>query len=181
MIRPYLLIAFLQRAHGVHGEIFAKSLTDDDARFAEGMKCFLVRDRDHMPHGEVILSGIRVTPSGLLISIKGCEDREAAKRCCGSYLAVSREDALQLRSVDEYYTGDLIGARVSDAVRGDIGELTGLISSGGGELLVVRRQGERDVLIPFLKSVIRHIDLDVGTISVELPEGLYELYRKVPD
>lgn len=181
MKQSYLMIGYLQRAHGVRGDIFVKSLTDDDARFTEGLKCFLVQDKDHEPHGKVTLSRVRVTPSGLLLGIGGCEDRETAKSYCGSYLAVSREDALELRDEDEFYTGDLIGAAVIDRELGELGELVDLISSGGGEILVVRKVGERDVLIPFLKSIVHRIDLDEQTITVKLPEGLFELYRTLPN
>lgn len=181
MKQSYLMIGYLQRAHGVRGDIFTKSLTDDDARFTEGLKCFLVKDKDHEPHGEVTLSRVRLTPSGLLLGIRGCEDRETAKNYCGSYLAVSREHALELRDEDEFYTGDLIGANVIDEELGELGELVDLISSGGGEILVVRKVGERDVLIPFLKSIIQQIDLDEQTIKVKLPEGLFELYRTLPN
>ncbi len=172
-----LLIAYLQRAHGVRGEIFAKSLTDDDARFKEGLKCLLVKGKDVAPHGEVTISRVRFTPSGLLLGFDGCEDRESAKKFRGSYLAVCRDDALELRDEDEFYTGDLIGARVTDSDLGDLGVLVDLIDAGGSDVLVVRKPGEKDVLIPFLKSIVPNVDIDSATIEVVLPEGLYELYR----
>ncbi|MBP6162163.1 MAG: 16S rRNA processing protein RimM [Clostridiaceae bacterium] len=172
-----LLIGYLQRAHGVRGEILTRSLTDDDARFTEGMKCFLVKDRDAEPYGEVTISNIRITPSGLLLALRGCEDRETARSYCGSYLAVNREDAIELRDDDEFYTGDLVGARVIDRALGDLGELVDFISAGGSEVLVVRKPGESDVLIPFLKSIVPYVDIEANTIEVVLPEGLFELYR----
>ena len=65
-----LLIGYLQRAHGVRGEILTRSLTDDDARFKEGMQCFFVKDRDAEHYREVTLSSIRITPSGLLLALR---------------------------------------------------------------------------------------------------------------
>lgn len=176
-----LLIGYLRRAHGIHGDILVKSLTDDDARFTVGLKCFLVKDSDADPHGEVTISRVRVTPSGLLIGFRGCDNRETARRYCGSYLAVRREDAIEIRDEDEFYTGDILGSRVSDRTRGDLGELVDLIDAGGSDVLVVRKLGERDVLIPFLKSIVQSVDIEANTIEVVLPEGLFELYRDTSD
>lgn len=172
-----LLIGYLQRAHGVRGEILLRSLTDDDARFTEGLNCFLVKDKDSEPHGEVTLARVRATPSGLLLSIHGCDDRDTARSYCGSYLAVSRDDAIELRDEDEFYTGDLVGAHVTDHALGDLGECVDLIDAGGSDVLVVRKQGEQDILIPFLKSIVPGVDIESGTIEVILPDGLFELYR----
>ena len=124
-----LLIGYLQRAHGVRGEILTRSLTDDDARFTEGMKCFLVKDRDAEPYGEVTISNIRITPSGPLLALRGCEDRETA-RAMRLLPCRQQEDAIELRDDDEFYTGDLVGARVIDRALGDLGELVDFISAG---------------------------------------------------
>ncbi len=172
-----LLIGYLRRPHGVRGDVLAKSLTDDDARFTEGLTCLLVKDRDASPHGEVTITRVRATPSGLLLGFRGCDDRETARSYCGFFLAVKREDALELRDDDEFYTGDLIGSHVIDRTLGDLGELIELIDAGGSDVLVVRKPGEKDVLIPFLKSIVLRVDIESDTIEVELPEGLYELYR----
>ena len=177
MKSPRLLIGYLRRAHGVRGDILAKSLTDDDARFMEGLGCLLVKNKDCEPHGKVTITRVRATPSGLLLGFRGCDDRETARRYCGSYLAVNREDAIELRDEDEFYSGDLVGSRVIDRTLGDLGELIDLIDAGGSEVLVVHKTGEKDVLIPFLKSIVQSVDIEAGTIEVVLPEGLYELYR----
>ena len=48
-----------------------------------------------------------------------------------------------------------------------------IIEDGGGLLLQVERNGQK-VLIPFVQSFIREIDLEGGKIDLELPPGLLE-------
>ena len=46
-----------------------------------------------------------------------------------------------------------------------------MIEDGGGHLLQVAR-GTKKVLIPFVKSYVRRVDVDSGEIELELPPGL---------
>lgn len=57
-----------------------------------------------------------------------------------------------------------------------LGTLADVLPSGGNDIFVVR-QGERELLIPALKTVVQKIDLDARTIWVELPKGLRDIYE----
>ncbi|NLA71171.1 MAG: hypothetical protein GX850_01870, partial [Clostridiaceae bacterium] len=113
---PYLLIGYCQRAHGVLGEVLVKNLSDDDARFFKGLSCQLMSSADTTPHGQLKIVKVRSTPQGLILAVEGIETREAAGRLAGTYLAVSRENAVELEDEYEFYSGDLIGAHVKDLV-----------------------------------------------------------------
>ena len=54
------------------------------------------------------------------------------------------------------------------------GTVEGWQEYGGPPLLEVRVNG-RNVLIPFVKAICRHVDLEARRITVEVPEGLLEL------
>ncbi len=57
-----------------------------------------------------------------------------------------------------------------------LGTLTDVLPSGGNDIYVVQ-QGQREVLIPCLKSVVKSIDLSQKRIEVVLPPGLREIYE----
>lgn len=175
MRRPYLLIGACLRAHGVMGEVLVKSLTEDNDRFYRGLTCYAM-DGDQ-PVRELALTGCRVTPKGLLLAFEGMESREKAQSLAGLGLAVKREDALELGDEFEFYYGDLVGADVVDARRGHLGTVADITSAGGAEILLVTRQGANDLLIPFLRSMVRTVDTDRSRIDVDLPDDLFDLYR----
>ena len=180
MKRAYLLIGVCQRPHGVKGEVLVKSLTDDDQRFFQGLTCTLLDHPDAPAGKSLTLSAARPVPQGLLLTFEGIMTREEARRLGGSYLAVRRQDALPLESPDEFYTGDLIGMRVKDSLWGDLGAVADVMNAGSGDILIVAKEGDKEVLIPFLRNLVLSVDLDSNLIEVQLPQGLIELYRQTP-
>ncbi|HPX93532.1 MAG TPA: ribosome maturation factor RimM [Bacillota bacterium] len=181
MKRPFFLIGACQRAHGIKGEVLVRSLTDDPERFFQGLVCYAMDDAGEEPVEKLTLSGCRPVPQGLLLTFQGIADREAARRLAGVKLAVRREDALELSGEGEFYYGDLLGAAVRDRQRGLLGMVTDVMDTGSGDILVVSQAGQADVLIPFLRSIVKEVDPDFRSMEVELPDGLFELYRQLED
>lgn len=177
MRRPYLLIGVCQRAHGVKGEVLVKSLTDDDGRFHPGLLCFRMAGADSEPDGSCRLVGARPVPQGLLLSFEGIGSREEAQDLAGVYLAVRREDGLKLEDEYEFYSADLIGMEVSDREAGPLGQVADILDTGSSQVLIVEKEGEEEVLIPFLRAVVLSVDQDRDEIKVDLPPGLLALYR----
>ena len=180
MKRPHLLIGVCQRPHGIGGEVLVKSLTDDDRRFFQGLTCYALAGADAPLGQALVLSAARPVPQGLLLSFEGITTREEARQLGGRYLAVRRQDALPLEGPDDFYSGDLIGMRVEDSLSGDLGHVADIMNSGSGDILVVEREGDKEVLIPFLKTLVDSVDLDKNLIQVRLPLGLLDLYRSTP-
>jgi 16S rRNA processing protein RimM len=45
----------------------------------------------------------------------------------------------------------------------------------GAELLVIRRRGRSELLVPFVAEMVKSIDVEAKTVEIEPPEGLLEL------
>jgi 16S rRNA processing protein RimM len=75
----------------------------------------------------------------------------------------------------DFFQADLIGCAVIDAATDQrLGAVAGWQQYGGPPLMEVSVDG-REVLIPFVTSICRDVDLAARTITVELPEGLLDL------
>ena len=74
----------------------------------------------------------------------------------------------------EYSHADLIGCRVA-ANAGEIGIVMGVEDYGGPSLLKVEAADGREILVPFVRSICREIDVTAKIIRVDLPDGLLEL------
>ena len=54
----------------------------------------------------------------------------------------------------------------------NLGKLHEIIETGANDVYVVRLEGRRDILIPALEDVILDVDLERGSMTVRLPDGL---------
>ena len=103
--------------------------------------------------------------NGLVASLAGIDDRNAALACVGADIAVPRS-ALPRAGRDEFYWADLIGLAVVNREGLVLGAVTRLLETGANDVLVVR--GERDRLIPFVREVfVLDVDLEDRTIRVD--------------
>src|SRR6185295_12199847 len=87
----------------------------------------------------------------------------------------------------EYSHEDLVGCRLfaikagSAAESGSaeesrlIGVVRGVEEYGGPPLLQLEAEDGREILVPFVRSICREIDVAAKIIRAELPEGLTEL------
>ncbi len=74
---------------------------------------------------------------------------------------------------------DLVGCRVfastgSAEVR-ELGPVTDVVFGAGEAPLLQVREGARELLIPFVESYTKAVNLDARRIELVLPEGMLEL------
>ena len=168
----YVTIARVVRSRGNRGEVAAEDLSDGAGRFSEGAR-FVLRE----PAGkrrEVVLERSWYHQGRLILKFEGVDSIGDAQLLRGSELEVLA-DELGPPPEGEHYFADLIGSAVVDADSGDpIGRVEDVLEQGGPMLLQVRAE-EREILVPFAKSICVDITPEKGTIRVRLPAGLAEL------
>lgn len=109
---------------------------------------------------------IQSRPQGkaLVAKLQGCDDRAAAQLLKNLHIAVERSH-LPVAKEGEYYWADLIGLEVVN-LRGEaLGVVSALFATGANDVL--RVQGERERLIPFIPQVVREVSLDAAAIRVD--------------
>lgn len=107
---------------------------------------------------------------GLLLKLRGLEDRAEAEGLAGSELGLLRSE-LEEPEEGEYYWTDLIGLTVLDSEGREVGRVANLFDSGAHDILVVRA-GDREVLIPAIPEMVAEVDLEAGLLRIEPLEGL---------
>lgn len=107
----------------------------------------------------------RLQGKGVIIKLRGYDERDAAATLLGCLLGVRREQ-LPPPAEGEYYWMDLIGLRVVTAQGVELGRIERLLETGANDVIVVA--GERERLLPFLQGrVIIRIDLAQGVMEVD--------------
>ncbi|MCK5329207.1 MAG: 16S rRNA processing protein RimM, partial [Candidatus Latescibacteria bacterium] len=74
-----------------------------------------------------------------------------------------------------YYTFELIGLEVVTEEGERLGRLSDVWSMPAQDVYVVDREG-KEILVPALRSIIRDVDLPRQRMTVNLPDGLLEIY-----
>lgn len=73
---------------------------------------------------------------------------------------------------DRFYVEDIIGFKVIDRVKGDVGVLKEVVQNPAHDLYLIKLPEGKEVLIPVVKEFIEDIDLEAGIIYTTLIEGL---------
>ena len=119
------------------------------------------------------LQTARLHKGHFLLKLRDIDGIGEAEKWVGFVLLVP-EETLEPLAPGEYYHYQTIGLEVFDVAGERLGVVTQVWSKPGGDLYVVSA-GEREYLIPAVKDMIEKVDLDLGKIIVNLPEGLLDL------
>ncbi|MGY1812158.1 ribosome maturation factor RimM [Blastococcus sp. SYSU D00820] len=170
-----VVVGRIGRPHGVRGEVTVEVRTDDpDQRFVPGAR-LLTEPADR---GPLTVVGRRWHREVLLLVLEGpagpVDSREAAEAIRNTELHVPVTELPALEDPESFYDHQLVGlaARLTDGTV--LGEVTA-VRHEGADLLVVRRTGRGDLLVPFVTAIVPTVDVAGGFLVVDPPEGLLDL------
>jgi 16S rRNA processing protein RimM len=107
-----------------------------------------------------------------VVHFAGVDDRNAAEALRGQTLTIEVDPAELPEDPDEFYDHQLVGLKVAledGSLVGVIGEVIHLPSQ---DLLSVKREGDTEVLVPFVMEFVPEIDLNSKTVTITPPPGL---------
>jgi 16S rRNA processing protein RimM len=148
--------------HGVKGWLSVTSYTQPLDNIVS-YRPWLIEERGQWREVRVVSS----RPHGhrFLVEVDGVIDRNAAQQLVGRQIGVP-EAALPAVADGEYYWKDLIGLDVVNEQGLRIGRVADLFETAANDVIVVR-EGEQEVLIPFVASVVKQVDIASGQMLVD--------------
>ena len=162
----YLVVGFLRRAHGLHGEMIMDLHTDFPERLQSGRKLFV--GAEHRP---MTLSGARPHAKGLLVKLEAIETPEDAAPLRNQWVSVKATDVPALPE-GKLYQHELFGFEVVDEHGNRLGELVEIIETGANDVYVVRNESGKEILLPAIPAVILNTDPARRLMRVHILEGL---------
>lgn len=158
-----ILVGRIHGAFGVRGELKLQSFTEP-AKAILAYQPWTLRAPSGVER-EIDGARGRDTHKGIVMTLPGVDDRDAAEAMRGTDLYVPRS-ALPPPKPGEYYWVDLEGLRVVNADGVDLGVVSHLFSTGANDVMVVH--GERERMVPFVQpDYILAVDLDAGQVTVD--------------
>jgi 16S rRNA processing protein RimM len=169
-----LRVGRLLKAHGLKGAIKVEMYTDDPAsRFTPG-SVFTLQVPDDSPWlGKTLtLRELKWYNDSPVAFFEGIDDRNDAESLIKAILWI--DDDVDSRPVedDAWYDHQLIGLTVRrDGVA--VGTIARVDHFPSQDLLIVATENG-DVMVPFVKAIVSHVDIAAGTVDVTPPLGLFE-------
>lgn len=183
-----VVVGRLGRPHGVRGELTVELRTDEpERRFAPGARLLLRRaptgpGRSAGPApGSLTVAATRWHQDRLLVSFEELADRDRAEAARGWLLAVTVSPGEAPEDPEEYYDHQLVGLRVTTTDGRPVGTVGEVLHSGAQDLLVVRRDGREDALVPFVTALVPEVDVAGGRLLVADRPGLLEPLEDRPE
>lgn len=165
----YVTVGKIINTHGNRGMLRVIPLTDFPERFYDMDKIFVLHQSTRSTlHIQRVFSHKKF----IIMQFMEIPDMNMAEKYKGALLQVHRDDLVELPK-DTFYIFEIIGSKVFTVQGEFLGEVKDVIQTGANDVYVVEKEGrKKNLLIPALKSVVRHVDVQAGRIEVVLPEGL---------
>jgi 16S rRNA processing protein RimM len=177
LICSHFVIGIIVGTHGIEGRLRVRPLTDEPDRFLKLTRILLKGISDSFCEYEV--TEAKLHHRQVLLRLNGIDSIDKAQELINRELCVARSEALALDK-NSWYIADLIGCRVYDITRGYLGTVKDILQQPHHDVYIVedKQKKKKDLLFPALKSILISIDPYSERIDVELPAGLYEIYRE---
>ena len=157
--------------HGLDGWLKLNAFNSDTATLVAGRSVYL--DLDESQETLELAADAKPFKKQFLIKLLGVDDIDAAQRWVGATLSVA-ETALEPLEPGQYYHYQVIGFDVFNKDGKRIGTIASLLSTAGGDILVVKEAG-KEYLIPAVKEIVDKVDFNSRSVVVDPPEGLLYL------
>ena len=159
--------------HGVRGDMLVLPLTDFPERFI-GMEKL-----DIALPGKALRSWTvrRLEPykgkNTFFLHLQGIESREAAEAMKDAVITVTADERVELEE-GEYWLDDIIGITVCSETGQKLGTVTDILFTGSNDVYLVKTEDGKTQPVPALGDVIEAVDLTARTMTVKIPEGLWD-------
>jgi 16S rRNA processing protein RimM len=165
----WLLVGEVVGVFGVHGEMKVRPATDFPERFLHTPMLY-VGER-HVP---TAVTGARLLPRQVLISLTGVTDATAAGKYRGALLYVPISEAVALPP-NQFYLHDMIGLRAELPDGTPLGTIADVYTGPANDIYAVRETGTgREVLVPAVADVIKRVDVAAGVVVIDPIPGLFD-------
>ncbi|RMH38088.1 MAG: 16S rRNA processing protein RimM [Nitrospirae bacterium] len=163
--RELITIGKILRPFGVRGEVRVYPLSDVPGRYDSLTEVILDTDGHRVP---TTVTGIRKAGEHYLVRFSAFSTPEEAAAFRGAWLQIPIESAVP-PPPGHYYHYQLIGMTVQTERGDDVGQLAEIYESPHHHVFLIRK-GSEERLIPAVRDLIIHVDVDRQIMTVRVPE-----------
>ncbi|UJF14922.1 ribosome maturation factor RimM [Jeotgalibaca sp. MA1X17-3] len=169
-MEKYFDVGKIVNTQGLKGEVRVISFTDfAEKRYEKGNSLMLFQDQKSPI--ELTIKSHRKHKNFDLLMFEGFHNINQVEPFKGGTLRVSADEQHELEEM-EYYYHEIIGLSVISDQDEELGKIKEILPLGSNDVWVVTKKGQKDLLIPYIKDVVKEVDLESGMVRVTLLEGM---------
>jgi 16S rRNA processing protein RimM len=165
-----IAIGRISKPVGTRGEVKVLPFTDDKQRFATLRSVWVGQDETTAKQRDILT--VRMDTEHVIVNLDGIQTMNEAEEVRDNYLFVPKEQVLKL-PIGSYFVDDVIGCEVVTEEQKKVGLVTDLLSLPANDVWVVWN-GDKEILIPAVKEIVRQVDVEKKRITIHALEGLLD-------
>ncbi|PYZ93169.1 ribosome maturation factor RimM [Salipaludibacillus keqinensis] len=170
----WLNVGKIVNTHGINGEVRVISRTDfPETRYATGSELMIFESKTRQT--PVKVKSWRQHKQFDLLTFENFGNVNDVEKFKGSLLKVDKAKVNDHLSEDEFYYRDIIGLHVYTEDGDYLGKVKEILSPGANDVWVVQSADTgKDLLIPYIDSVVKHVNVKEEKIIITPMEGLFD-------
>lgn len=166
----YLQVGKIVNTFGLKGEVKLIPLTDDVERFSK-LEYVLLEDDLSI---KLTIERFRIQNNVVIMKFKEVNTIDEAQKLKNRFIVIERERAKKLPE-GAYFICDIIGLEVYDLEGKKLGKVKEVLKTGSNDVYICESYiGNKDILIPALKDVVKEINIKDGYMKIKPIEGLLD-------
>ena len=158
-------IGRVTKAFGIKGDVKLAVMTDFPQRFDPGNSITLRISPEETR--SFVIERCSDSGAGLILHLKGVDDRNAAELIAGCYAFVTEDELMEPEDGAEYVFR-LIGMKVVTTDGRELGAITDVLQGGANDVYVI----EGKLCIPKIPECVLNIDKDRRVVTIFPMNGL---------
>ena len=166
----YIELGQIVNTHGLRGDVKVNIFSENMKNIGKYKKIYLKNKENEYIEYKVL--NLKFTNNQAIISFENINNKEDADTYRNRYIYINKDDLEELE-VDTYYLIDLIGIDVYELVKSEeklFGKLIEVNQNAPTDIYIIRKEDNKEIMIPAIKEYIKSIDIKNKKMIVDLSE-----------
>ncbi len=163
-----IAVAKIIKPIGIRGEVKIQLLTDDGERLSLLASIWIGKDEKAVREHKILR--VRQDVKQCVATLQGVETVEAAEVLRDQFLFIPK-DEIVLPKEGRYFVDDVLGCEMATQDGKQVGTIVDVLTLPANDLWVVRN-GEKEILIPAVKAIVKEVDVKQKRVVIDSLEGL---------
>jgi len=172
--RDWVELGRVLRPHGLNGGLLVSLHSDDPTNLLDAPTVALRAAPGTIPFRVESAAPAGAGPGGrhrLRLHLAGIDSRDRARAWLDAAVLVPPGN-IQALPEGEFYWRDLIGLEARSADGASLGRVDEILATAGADVLVIRRAGLRDLLLPVVREWILRVEREKSELWLDPPAEL---------
>ncbi len=167
----YISVGKILNFHGIKGEAKVGFTKNQEDFFCSLDEVYVKSNNTYLP---LKIESVRLHKNFALVKFEGINSINDLMEYKGAFLYVEEETIRENLEEDEFLIDELVSLEVFDQDNKKVGFVVGVSNNGASDLLSVKTNSKKIVLIPFVKAIVTDVSIKDKKIIINNIEGLIE-------